>query len=162
MVVLAFPGPRSAQEAAALLQCLGDTQRLAGKCIIDLTNPLDEHMELVTSSKESAAQWFAAALPHSVHVYKALNSIGAVHYAAPHFTHPQPQPAAGLYAGDAAHAAPVQRLLSALGFAPQWVGPLPAARHLEALAETWIAMAYKYKALPPSVGNNFAFTVITK
>jgi predicted dinucleotide-binding enzyme len=167
VVILAFPGPSTEKEAAALAMHVGGP-RFRGTAI-DLTNPFvrgsSSALEISPAFRsESAAEAIARALPHAM-VFKALNSIGAAHYGKPPH-HGKLALADGLIAGPgidegreaAAALACVFAVVSDVGLTPRWVGPLRYARNLESLAELWVGMAY---ATGANGGNaDFAFSVV--
>ncbi len=103
-----------------------------GKVVIDATNPLRADMTgLATTSGESAAEEIAHELGHA-HVAKAFNTV---------FAGIQGDPGSGADKPDALFAADdeearnvVAQLAESIGFRPVYVGPLAAARELEALA----------------------------
>jgi NADPH-dependent F420 reductase len=103
-----------------------------GKVVIDTTNPLNaSYSGLETKSGDSATEEIAAELTDA-HVAKAFNTV---------FANVQADPAAKsetldvLFAADDAEArSAVAELATSIGFRPVWVGPLAAARELEALA----------------------------
>ncbi len=115
---------------------------LAGKIVVDATNPLKPDLSGLalghtTSAGEEVARWVAGAK-----VVKAFSTIGAQHMANPRFGS---QSANMFIAGDdAAAKKTVAGLAEALGFDPVDAGPLTQARLLEPLAMLWISMAYAY------------------
>lgn len=137
---------------------------IAGKVVIDATNPLTgwPKLELApdfVAQQTSSGEVFQRALP-GAKVYKALNSIGALHFGKPVFGG---KVADGLFAGpseaeDAEGYRLVTRVLADCGFHPRYVGPLRYSRNLESMAELWVHMAYVTKA--HGGDNKFAFTVI--
>jgi 8-hydroxy-5-deazaflavin:NADPH oxidoreductase len=104
---------------------------VAGKVVVDATNPLTADYSGLATVGTSAAEQIAAALPDAK-VAKAFNTTFAGVDADPG--------GAGvtvdaLFATDDADArASVAALASSIGFRPVWVGPLAAARELEAMA----------------------------
>ena len=100
--------------------------------MIDTTNPLKADMTgVATSSGESAAEEIAHVL-NDAHVVKAFNTV---------FAGVQADPSAGSVAVDALFATDDEearttfaQLAESIGFRPVWVGPLSAARELEAMA----------------------------
>jgi predicted dinucleotide-binding enzyme len=104
----------------------------AGKVVIDATNPLKaDYSGLATGDGPSGAEQVAAALPGAT-VVKAFNTL---------FAGIQRDPAGlgtqldALYAtDDEAAGSAVAVLATSIGFRPVQVGPLAAARELEALA----------------------------
>ena len=126
VIILAVPGLAAEQVAAELA---GQT---AGKVVIDATNPIKaDYSGLTTDAGGSGAERFAQLL-EGAHVVKAFNTI---------FASVQADPSAfgtavdGMYATDDPIAkATVIDVLSSIGFRPVAVGPLAAARELEAMA----------------------------
>jgi predicted dinucleotide-binding enzyme len=104
----------------------------AGKVVIDTTNPLKpDYSGLATGDGPSGAEQLAAALS-GTSVVKAFNTVFAGHQGNPgaHGTTLD-----ALYAtDDEAAAGTVADLAASIGFRPVKVGPLAAARELEALA----------------------------
>jgi predicted dinucleotide-binding enzyme len=131
MVVIAAPW--SATQAA--VKGLGS---LAGKIVIDCTNPLGmgpDGLQLVlgfdTSAGEQVASWAPGAF-----VFKTLNITGAGNMArAAEYPVKPFMPVAG---DDAAKKAVVMELVAALGFEPVDAGPLKNARLLEPFAMVWV------------------------
>jgi len=103
-----------------------------GKVVIDTTNPLNaDYTGLQTKGGGSAAQEIAAELP-GAHVVKAFNTVFAGLQADASAKDEAPD---ALFATDNEEArAVVAELAESIGFRPVWVGPLAAARELEALA----------------------------
>jgi predicted dinucleotide-binding enzyme len=120
IVILAVPYA----SAAAVVSEYGDA--LAGKVIIDITNPINaDAAGLVTPDGTSAAQEIAKAAPASAHVVKAFNTV---------FGHvlAQGRPLDVLFAGDDARAkASVSAFIESLGLRPLDAGGLEMARWLE-------------------------------
>ncbi|QRP44777.1 NADPH-dependent F420 reductase [Amycolatopsis sp. FDAARGOS 1241] len=121
VVVLAVPFGA----AAGVLSELGAT--VAGKVVVDATNPLDDTFSDLTTVGTSATELLAAQFPQ-VKLVKALNTVLAGRLTS----------AAGLdafYAGDDATAkAAAVELLQSLGFSPVDAGGLRMARTLEEMA----------------------------
>jgi 8-hydroxy-5-deazaflavin:NADPH oxidoreductase len=147
--VVALCVPWQAAEPV-LASCGGD---LAGKILIDCTNPLSERLEgLAIGGTTSAAERIQALHPE-VSVVKAFNSIGAALLGRATF---EGRVADGLFCGDSATAkAVVAPLITAAGLRPVDVGRLRNARYLEAMAMLWIDLAVNQKR-----GPTFAFSVI--
>jgi len=141
--------PWSATEAA--VKGLGN---LAGKIVIDCTNPLGmggDGLHLVlgfdTSAGEQVASWVPGAF-----VFKTLNTTGASNMARAGEYAVKPMM---LVAGDAAAKKPVvMELVGKLGFEPVDAGPLKNARLLEPFAMVWIDQAIKRGR-----GRDFAFAL---
>jgi 8-hydroxy-5-deazaflavin:NADPH oxidoreductase len=114
---------------------------LAGKTVIDATNPLNEDWSpLIPSSGRSAAEEIAALLPHS-HVVKAFNTVFADIMIAARLDRCGRRATAFMAGDDAAAKDAVASLASGLGFDPLDVGPLVQARYLEAMAHLNIGIA---------------------
>jgi len=143
-LLLALPWPI----VADALKSLGD---LAGKTVIDATNPVTAELELALGFDSSAGETVARLAP-GAHVVKAFNTTGAENMAAASaFTQKPMMPVAG---DDAAAKAKVVRLAADLGFEAIDAGPLRAARLLEPMALFWIRQAYVQK-----MGRDFAFAL---
>ncbi|HEX5748820.1 MAG TPA: NAD(P)-binding domain-containing protein [Archangium sp.] len=114
---------------------------LAGKIVIDATNPLNPDWSPVLLGEEnSAGEEIARLLPES-RVVKAFNTVFADSMF-PEKLNRGGLPAAGFLCGNSADAnTTVARLLQELGFAPIDAGPLRCARYLEAMAHLNIQLA---------------------
>jgi predicted dinucleotide-binding enzyme len=147
-VVIATPW--SATEAA--IKSLGS---LAGKIVIDCTNPLGmgpDGLQLVLGFNTSAGEQVASWTP-GASVFKALNTTGAGNMAK---AADYPVKPMMLVAGDDAGKKPqVMELIGKLGFEPVDAGPLKNARLLEPFAMTWIDQAMKRGR-----GRDFAFALV--
>lgn len=125
MVVLAVPSTA----VASILDEI--TDRIAGKILVDPTNPTSVDYTEVLSASGSLADAIQVLAPEAS-VVKAFNTIFASRIVDPVI---DGVPLDGFYAGDdeAAKSA-VAELLAALGFRPIDAGQLPAARALELMA----------------------------
>ena len=105
------------QNAVDVVSHYGDA--LAGKILVDITNPFNaEGTGVVTSVGSSVSQQIAAAAPEGTHVVKALNTIFA-HVLA------QGTPLDAFFAGDSSAAkARVADFLQSIGMRPLDVGEL--------------------------------------
>ncbi|KAL4418746.1 hypothetical protein ABPG77_006419 [Micractinium sp. CCAP 211/92] len=138
VVLLAVPGSALASESAcaAFARSLGPFA--AGKIVLDATNPLDSELnELVWERGRSSAEVLQDALPESF-VFKAFNTVGLEHMAAPAGKLVNRRRLTLMYAGAEERAQQAGDLISAVGFEPQYVGHIRHARNLEALAELYI------------------------
>src|SRR5436190_6866114 len=150
--IVAIATPWSATEAA--VKSLGS---LAGKIVIDCTNPLGmgpDGLQLVlgfaTSAGEQVASWAPGAF-----VFKSLNTTGASNMGN---TADYPVKPLMLVAGDNAAKKPVVlELVGKLGFEPVDAGPLKNARLLEPFAMVWIDQARKRGR-----GRDFAFALVRR
>ena len=147
IIVLAVPWPAVAEA----LQAAGS---LAGKIVIDATNPLTPELELALGFNDSAGETVAS-LAAGACVVKAFNTTGAGNMAATHAFAARPMmPLAG---DDAEAKAMVAKLAEELGFEAVDAGPLKVARLLEPLAMLWIKLAYAQR-----LGRDFAFSLIRR
>ena len=128
---------------------------LAGKVLIDATNPLSEDLSTLTvgtttSGGELVQQWAPLAK-----VAKAFNSTGSANMANPLYRltkltmpfasdHPEAKTAAA-------------SLISACSFEPLDTGPLAMSRTLEPLALLWIKLAFAQ-----GLGQDFGFALLRK
>jgi predicted dinucleotide-binding enzyme len=128
---------------------------LAGKIVIDCTNPIAEGFKglsigLTTSAGEQVASWAKGA-----RVVKAFNTTGAGNMANPLYG---TQAVTMFICGDDAEAKKVvAKLAEDLGFDPLVTGPLYHARYFEPMAMLWVDMAYVQK-----FGPNFAFKTLKR
>lgn len=122
-------------DAAAALAGLGD---IAGKIVIDTTNPLKPDLSgLSIGHDTSAGEELQRAFP-AARIVKAFNTTGWNIMAAP------PAGALMLVAGNDADArGAVLDLARAIGFDARDAGPVERARLLEPLAMLWITLAYR-------------------
>ena len=122
VVVLAVPYTAAVGEVADEIR-----DRVAGKAIIDVSNPIKPDFSGLATST-SAAEELQEQLPEAS-VIKAFNTIFATNQA-----NPSPE-IDGYVAGDDGEAKrQVISLVESMGFAPVDVGPLSAARYLEGMA----------------------------
>lgn len=118
---------------------LASAGSVAGKVLLDATNPLTEGarglaLGHTTSGAEQVADWAAGAK-----VVKIFNTVGFNVMADPDFGG---QAASMLHCGDDPEAKTIAaRLASDLGFDPIDLGPLSEARLLEPMALAWIHLA---------------------
>ncbi len=125
LVVFAVPGGAVAGIAAELAEAL------AGKIVVDATNPLNETYTGLTTAGVSAAELLQQQLPGAT-VVKSLNTVFASRYASPT---EDGQPLDALVAGDDADAkATVAQLVDSIGFRSVDAGGLRMARALEEIA----------------------------
>lgn len=126
-------------DAVPALRSLGS---LAGKVVIDITNPLTaDYMGLTLGHDTSAAEEIAKAVPEA-EVVKAFNTLFAQVLAdGPQFAGGQIAPA--FFAGDSKRAKQTAKaLIESLGYTPVDAGPLKNARYLEPLAALNIYLGY--------------------
>lgn len=126
-------------DAVPALQSLGS---LAGRIVIDITNPLTaDYMGLTVGFETSAGEEIAKALPGAL-VVKAFNTVLAqVLVEGPAFANGQVVPV--FYAGDDERAKQTVRALAeSIGFQAVDAGGLKNARYLEPVAGLNIYFAY--------------------
>jgi NADPH-dependent F420 reductase len=148
VVVLATPFSGT---EAAIAAC----GNLAGKIVVDCTNPLAPDLSGLTighsdSAGEAVARWAKGAK-----VIKALNTTGSGNMLNPRYGN---ETLSMFVCGDDADAKQlVTGLIAELGFEPVDAGGLTQARYLEPLAMLWISMAYRH-----GNGPNFGFRVVRR
>jgi 8-hydroxy-5-deazaflavin:NADPH oxidoreductase len=123
VVILAVPYVGAAVEVSGQIR-----DRVAGKTVVDVTNPMKPDYSGLATEGTSAAEEFQKRLPEA-NVVKAFNTIFATNQA-----NPNPE-IDGYVAGDDEGAKrQVISLVESIGFSPVDVGPLKAARYLEGMA----------------------------
>lgn len=123
VVILAVPFVGAAEQVAAEIRDV-----TAGKVIVDVTNPVRADFTGLALEGTSAAEEVQRWLPEA-RVVKAFNTVFASNQAAP-----RDGLQAFLAADDQDAAQLVADLAASMGFSPLAVGPLSAARTLEAMA----------------------------
>ena len=147
VIVLAVPW----SGIEATVKALGN---LAGKVVIDATNPLTANLGLALGFSDSAGETVAR-LAQGAHVVKAFNTTGANNMANSKYPGGKlMMPVAG---DDADAKKTVMALASELGFEPIDVGPLAMSRQLEPMAMTWIKLAYAQ-----GMGREFGFAILRR
>ncbi len=147
VVVLAVPWSGAEVTVEAL-------RPLAGKILIDATNPLTANLELALGFDYSGGEVVARIVPRA-RVVKAFNTTGAGNMANSHYPGGKlMMPVAG---DDAEAKKTVMALAADLGFEPVDVGPLAMSRHLEPMAVAWIKLAYAQ-----GMGPEFGFAILKR
>jgi hypothetical protein len=135
--IAVFAVPWSGLEAAIFK---AGPENLAGKIVIDTSNPLDFSADLPTlafPATDSAGELVQRLLRRS-QVVKAFNIVTAEHMVHPHL--PDGTPDMFIAGDDAAAKARVSEILTGFGWrAPIDVGPIAASRLLENLALLWVS-----------------------
>jgi 8-hydroxy-5-deazaflavin:NADPH oxidoreductase len=140
LIVLATHGG-VAEEALRL----AGLANLAGKTILDATNPLsnappvDGILEFFTGSNESLGERVQAAAPES-RVVKAFNSVGSAFMVNPAFADGTPTM---FYCGnDVSAKQQVADIITQFGWEPYDLGTIVASRALEHLCRIWCAPGF--------------------
>jgi predicted dinucleotide-binding enzyme len=123
VVVLAVPFVGTAEQVAGEIR-----EAVAGKTVIDVTNPLRTDYSGLAVEGSSGAEELQRWLPEAV-VVKAFNTIFAANQAVP-----GEGTQAFVAADDAAAGQQVMDLAASMGFSPLLAGKLAMARTLEAMA----------------------------
>jgi 8-hydroxy-5-deazaflavin:NADPH oxidoreductase len=147
VVVLATPYAANAAAIAAA----GD---LAGKILIDVTNPIGAGFTLAVGFDNSGAEEVAKLVPRAK-VYKAMNQVGFEVMANPAFA--AGKPVMFVAGDDPAGKKVVLELVSSLGFEAIDAGELNVARSLEPFAMLWIHLMARRNQ-----GRNFAFGMLRR
>jgi len=117
---------------------LAGPQNLAGKVVIDTTNPLDFSAgtpRLSVGNIDSAGERVQRWLPQAK-VVKAFNHVGNAHFVRPQF--PDGPPTMFICGNDDGAKKTVTGLLEAFGWPVIDIGGIEGSRHLEPLAMLWI------------------------
>jgi predicted dinucleotide-binding enzyme len=132
---------------------------LAGRVVLDATNPLGPGFQLLHGpAGESGAEQVQALIP-AAQVVKIFNSTGYANMADPRY---HGEASVMFHAGnDAAAKGVASELATALGFESIDAGPLTRARQLEHLAVLWITLAYGGPG-QPGLGRDFALRVVRR
>src|SRR4051794_12888248 len=147
VIVLATPWDAT----AATIKALSD---LAGKIVVDATNPLTAKLELALGFSDSAGETVAR-LTNGAKVVKAFNTTGANNMANSAYASGKLMMA---IAGDDADAKnSVMRLASDPGYEPVDAGPLSMSRYPEPTAMLWIKLAYAQ-----GMGREFGFGLLKR
>jgi predicted dinucleotide-binding enzyme len=126
---------------------------LAGKIVIDASNPLTADLELAIGHNDSAGETVAR-LAHGARVVKAFNTTGAENMdKAGDFPS---KPAMFVASDDAEAKKTVEKLAKEIGFEPVDAGPLKASRYLEPMAMQWIKLAFS------GMGVGFAYSLVRR
>ncbi|HYB10262.1 MAG TPA: NADPH-dependent F420 reductase [Alphaproteobacteria bacterium] len=147
VVVLATPYDANAAAIAS-------AGNLAGKVLIDVTNPISPKGSLAVGFDSSGAEQVAKLAP-GARVYKAMNQVGFEVMADASFTAGKP---VMFIAGDEPEGKKiVLDLVSSLGFEAVDAGELAIARLIEPYAMLWIHLMARRK-----MGRRFAFGLLRR
>jgi 8-hydroxy-5-deazaflavin:NADPH oxidoreductase len=148
VIVLAVPWTATPDT----LKATGD---LAGKVLLDCTNPVTPELTHLTIGHTLSAGEEVAHMVPKARVVKVFNTNGAKNMADPAYGHAK---VTMLYAGNDESANRVAAALAEqIGFEPVYLGPLKEARLLEPLAMAWIVLA-RHRGL----GRDFALNIIRR
>jgi predicted dinucleotide-binding enzyme len=140
----------------AVLEAAG-AERLAGKIVIDATNPLDVSKGgppgLALSGNDSGGEQVQRTVPKA-HVVKAFNIVGNAHMFRPDF--PGGPPDMFFCGNDEGAKKRVSELLGEFGWNPVDIGGIESSRYLEAMCIVWVHYAIKMG------GWNHAFKMLRK
>jgi predicted dinucleotide-binding enzyme len=126
--------------AAVEVLRLAGADNLAGKTIIDTTNPLagtppvEGVIAYTTGPNQSLAEEIQAAVPRS-HIVKAFNSVGSARMVNPHYE--QGTPTMFICGNNAEAKAQVSAILQQFGWEACDCGGITAARAIEPLCMLW-------------------------
>jgi len=147
VVVLATPWQ-------AVKDALAAAGNLAGKVLLDCTNPLTADFTQLEIGHTTSGGEEVAKLAPGARVVKIFNTTGAGNMANPDYGG---KPATMLFAGDDPTAKSIAATLAKeLGFDPIDFGPLANSRLLEPLALVWIKLAFS------GLGFDFALNVMRR
>ena len=136
---------------------LADPRNLAGKVVIDATNPLvfvpNQLPTLALGHTDSGGELVQRALPDSF-VVKCFNTVGYLHMVRPNF--PGGPPDMFLCGDDEKAKRQAADLCKSLGWCTVDLGPIEAARYLEPLAMVWILHYFRTNS------GNHAFKLLRK
>ena len=136
---------------------LAGPDNLAGKVVIDTTNPLDFSggipPKLAVGHTDSAGEQVQRWLPNS-RVVKAFNIVGSPHMFKPEF--PGGPPDMFICGNDEQAKATVTDLLKTFGWSVIDIGGIECARYLEPLAMVWIRHFFRINSV------NHAFKLLRK
>ncbi len=142
-----------ATPANANADAIASAGNLAGKILVDVTNPLKPDLSGLSVGSDTSGAEMVAKLAPGARVYKALNQTGFENMADPVFPNGR---AVMFVAGDDAAGKPVVlKLVGELGFEAIDAGDLSIARLLEPLAMLWIHLMVRRK-----LGRKFAFALL--
>jgi predicted dinucleotide-binding enzyme len=144
VVFLATPFQANAAALAPVAEAL------AGKVLVDCTNPVGPGLTHGLANVESGAQMVQRLAPRA-RVVKAFSIYGFENFEDHRFPNAGATPAMFFCGDDAAAKADVARLITDLEWEPLDVGGLEQALHLEHMTLLWVRMVRVHKASPHMV-----------
>jgi 8-hydroxy-5-deazaflavin:NADPH oxidoreductase len=148
IIVLATPWPATHDAVLA-------AGKIAGKIIVDCTNPLEPDLSGLAIGNNTSAAEQVALLAVGAHVVKAFNTTGAGNMANTHYGNNEVTMC--IAGDDTAAKSTVMKLAQDLGFEAVDAGPLKNARLLESFAMLWV-----YLAIKQGLGPNIAFKLLRR
>ena len=136
VIATAWAGTQSAIETAG-------AENMAGKVVIDVTNPLDFSTmppKLAIGHTNSAGETVQRLLPKAA-VVKAFNTVGNPHMYKPNFS--EGRPTMFICGNDDSAKKIVTDILTAFGWESVDIGGIEGSRLLEPLAMLWIAYYFR-------------------
>ena len=136
VIATAWAGTQSAIETAG-------AENMAGKVVIDVTNPLDFSTmppKLAIGHTDSAGETIQRLLPKAA-VVKAFNIVGNPHMYKPNFS--EGRPTMFICGNDDSAKKIVTDILTAFGWESVDIGGIEGSRLLEPLAMLWIAYYFR-------------------
>lgn len=124
-------------------------EALAGKVLVDCTNPVGPGLSHGLQSQRSCSQVLQALLPRT-RVVKAFTIYGYENFEDPAYPGYDVRPAMLFCGDDPAAKADVAPLIDACGFEPVDVGALVQALHLEHMTLLWVRMV-RAGGQPPGI-----------
>ena len=121
--------------------------RLAGKVLVDCTNPVSAKLTHALDSAKSGSAVVQAAVPNA-HVVKAFTVYGFENFENPSYPGYDVRPTMPMCGDDADSKATVARLVNDCGFDALDVGSLAQALHLEHMTLLWIRMVRVERRIP--------------
>jgi predicted dinucleotide-binding enzyme len=125
----------------------GVASELAGKVLVDCTNPVGPGLRHGLESRESGSQVVQALVP-AARVVKAFSIYGFENLEDSRYPAYPVEPAMMLCGDDAAAKSTVAELIAQLGWEPLDVGGLEQALHLEHMTLLWVRMVRANGASP--------------
>jgi hypothetical protein len=120
---------------------------LAGKILVDCTNPVGPGLSHGLGSTKSGSETLQALLPQT-HVVKAFSIYGFENFEDSRYPGYDAKPVMMFCGRDAAAKAQVAPLIAGLGWEPLDVGGLEQALHLEHMTLLWVRMVRVHRHSP--------------
>lgn len=144
VVFLATPFAANADAVQAV------AEELAGKILVDCTNPVGPNLSHGLRSEQSGSEWLQKLAPHT-QVIKAFTIYGFENFEDSTYPAYSVKPVMMFCGEQAAAKQVVGALIAALGFEPLDVGGLNQALHLEHMTLLWVRLVRVNKHSPNMV-----------